>query len=50
MVAVVGSFGKGSTAAAIASALGLPGPPPQRNTISRVALSLLGTEPGGVTR
>ena len=46
MVAVVGSFGKGSTAAAIASALGLPGPPPQRNTTSRVALSLLGNRPG----
>ena len=46
MIAVVGSFGKGSTAAAIASALGLPGPPPQRNTTSRVALSLLGNRPG----
>lgn len=46
VIVVVGSFGKGSTAAAIASALGLPGPPTQRNTTSRVALSLLGNRPG----
>ena len=46
VIVVVGSFGKGSTAGAVARALGLPGRPTWRNTTSRVALSLLGVPPG----